>query len=73
MPDISRQINLYTMSKFKTLTPENALRVSGGKDVVKICVTAEVKQCVTVEGKYCGPARAIGPVEIQGPVNPWGK
>ena len=62
------------MKQFEILTPENAVRVHGGKadTIVVLCATAEVKQCLTVEGKYCGPAKAIGPVEIQGPVNPWG-
>lgn len=72
MPDTSRRSNSFIMSKFNTLTPENALCVKGGKDVVKVCMTVEIKHCVTVEGKYCGAAAAYGPIEIQGPVDPWG-
>lgn len=59
-------------NKTNLLTPENEINIKGGKDIVRICYNIEVKQCMTVEGKYCGPGAAKDPVEIQGPVNPWG-
>jgi hypothetical protein len=55
-------------SNFNFLTLENASEIKGGKNVVKLCVTIELKQCVTEEGKYCGTSYT----EVVGPVNPWG-